>query len=616
MEVAVAPQVVGRYAIYGKIASGGMASVHFGRLLGGAGFSRTVAIKRLHPHLAEDPEFLSTMIDEARLAARIHHPNVVPTLDVVSSDGELLLVMEYVRGEALSRLIKIESARGRVMPLPITSAIVLGALHGLHAAHEATSDQGAALGIVHRDVSPQNILVGVDGLARVIDFGIAKAAGRLQMTREGTVKGKIAYMAPEQLGGAEVTRSADVYAMGVVLWESLTGRRLFQADSDAALAVKVVNGAKEPPSTYTRVPPSLDALVMRALARAPDRRFATAREMAELLTRIVPPALPTDVGEWCSDAAKELLEKRGLVLSEIESSSGVAPVLPNPAPSTPDPAGQPNRIPTSASKRSELGTRIERSPTATPAPPPPAPESMTLADDAPELLVARRLDGAGASVEPAPKGAPRVNARALLADSPLDDDPATIGSKHSNLSMASYAPPESLPWWSRPQLVGALGGGMVLGLVAAIVVWMAGRPAAPTHTNVASAAVPSASASARPQPAMAQSATAAAVAPSVTPPAATSAPSSTPTKWTTITPAESLPAAAPVTSHPTRGRSHPSMTFEPPSESSPTIPPTPAPAPEPPPRPAPAAAPAPNCNPSFTIDLDGSKHFKPECFPK
>ena len=225
MGTLASPQSIGRYGIYGKIASGGMASVHFGRLLGAVGFSRTVAIKRLHPHLAEDPEFLATMIDEARMAARIHHPNVVPTLDVVSADGELLVVMEYVRGESLSRLLRAEVGSGRRVPLPIASAIVIGALHGLHAAHEATSDRGTPLGIVHRDVSPQNLLVGIDGLARVIDFGVAKAAGRLQTTRDGVLKGKMAYMAPEQLAGREAPRAADVYGMGVVLWETLAGTR-------------------------------------------------------------------------------------------------------------------------------------------------------------------------------------------------------------------------------------------------------------------------------------------------------------------------------------------------------------------------------------------------------
>ncbi len=322
-------QVIGRYTIYGKIASGGMATVHFGRLLGGAGFSRTVAIKRLHPHLAEEAEFLSTMIDEARLAARIHHPNVVPTFDVVTADGELLLVMEYVRGESLARLLKTEVARGGRMSLPIASAITIGALHGLHAAHVATSDQGAPLGIVHRDVSPQNILVGVDGMARVIDFGVAKAAGRLQTTQEGIVKGKIAYMAPEQLAASVALRTADVYAIGVVLWEMLAGRRLFHADNDVELVRTVLAGAKDPPSRHApNLPAGLDALVMKALAPDPTARFATALEMAERLLRVVPPAFPTAVGAWCEQAARAPLAKRWALLAEIESRSGVAPVRP------------------------------------------------------------------------------------------------------------------------------------------------------------------------------------------------------------------------------------------------------------------------------------------------
>jgi eukaryotic-like serine/threonine-protein kinase len=316
-------QIVGRYGIYGKIASGGMASVHFGRLLGAAGFSRTVAIKRLHAHLAEDPDFLATMIDEARLAARIHHPNVLPTLDVVAAEGELLVVMEYVRGESLARLLRSEIGRARRVPLHIVSAIVIGALHGLHAAHEATSDRGEPLGIVHRDVSPQNILVGIDGMARVIDFGVAKAAGRLQTTREGVVKGKMAYMAPEQLGGRETTRAVDVYGMGVVLWEMLASKRLFPGDSEGAVFGQVLAGAKDPPSHHAPdLPAALDALVLKALAPNPEDRFVSAMEMAELLLRVVPPAFPTDVGEWVREVAQEALAKRGVALAEIESSSG------------------------------------------------------------------------------------------------------------------------------------------------------------------------------------------------------------------------------------------------------------------------------------------------------
>ncbi|HEX4514731.1 MAG TPA: serine/threonine-protein kinase, partial [Polyangiaceae bacterium] len=221
---------LGRYTLFDVIASGGMASVHFGRMIGPAGFARTVAIKRLHPHLAHDAEFATMFLDEARLAARIQHPNVVQTLDVVSHDNELLLVMEYVRGETLSRLLTAARKRKVAIPQRIVSAILIGVLHGLHAAHDAKSEQGMPLEIVHRDVSPQNVLVGADGVVRVVDFGVAKAASRAHSTRDGQIKGKLQYMAPEQLKREGVDRRADVYAVGVMLWECLAARKLFVAD--------------------------------------------------------------------------------------------------------------------------------------------------------------------------------------------------------------------------------------------------------------------------------------------------------------------------------------------------------------------------------------------------
>ena len=362
------PQVIGRYEIHGKIASGGMASVHFGRLLGGAGFARTVAIKRLHPHLAEDPAFCASIIDEARLAARIHHPNVVPTLDVVSHEGELLLVMEYVRGESLAQAMTAVAARGERIPLPIVSAVAVGALSGLHAAHEATSDGGSPLNIVHRDVSPQNVLIGVDGLARVIDFGVAKAAGRVQTTREGVVKGKFAYMAPEQLAARRLTRTADVYAMGVVLWEMLTCRRLFDGADEAELMGSLMAGAKDPPSAHAPgLPPALDALVMKALAPVSAARYPTARAMAEELASLVPPALPADVGAWCAEVAQESLAKRAAAVAEIESSgSSSAPLARSGAGRSdavsvkdkPEPAGDDEVAPTIASQPASLSPRV------------------------------------------------------------------------------------------------------------------------------------------------------------------------------------------------------------------------------------------------------------------
>jgi serine/threonine-protein kinase len=314
-------RVVGRYALYGEIAAGGMATVHFGRLLGPVGFSRTVAIKRLHPQFAKDPEFVSMFLDEARLAARIRHPNVVPTLDVVATQGELFLVMDYVQGESLSRLIRAARERHQRIPVRYVATIITGALHGLHAAHEAKNERGEPLRIVHRDISPQNVLVGSDGVSRVLDFGVAKAAGRMQTTREGQLKGKLAYMAPEQIGG-EVTRQTDVYAAAIVLWEALTAQRLFTGDNEGQILSKVLSGEHMPPSAIApELPPELDAVVLRGLAKQPAHRWATAREFAIALERCLGIASSTEVGEWVESMAHGALTKRAEKIAEIESSS-------------------------------------------------------------------------------------------------------------------------------------------------------------------------------------------------------------------------------------------------------------------------------------------------------
>jgi serine/threonine-protein kinase len=322
-------RILGRYALYEEIAAGGMATVHFGRLIGPVGFSRTVAIKRLHPQYAKDPEFVSMFLDEARLAARIRHPNVVPTLDVVAVEGELFLVMEYVEGESLARVISACRRAGDRLPVSHAVAILSGALYGLHAAHEATSERGEPLELVHRDMSPQNVLVGVDGVPRVLDFGVAKAAGRLQTTREGQLKGKIAYMAPEQLQGGKVDRRVDVFAAGVVLWEALTGLRLFRGETDVEVFGKVLQGHVPLPSSIVPdIPPGLDAIVLQSLARAPADRFESAHVMARALERSAPLVPSSEIADFVARIAAGSLAARAQKVALIEESSEVS----NPAP--------------------------------------------------------------------------------------------------------------------------------------------------------------------------------------------------------------------------------------------------------------------------------------------
>jgi len=314
--------MVGRYALVGEIASGGMATVYFGRLLGPVGFSRTVAIKRLHPQFSKDPEFVAMLLDEARLATRIQHPNVVGTLDVVALEGELLLVLDYVHGESLARLLRRVRAAGRPVPLRVLTAVASGILHGLHAAHEARSEAGEPLGIVHRDVSPQNVLVGVDGMARVLDFGIAKAAGRVQQTREGQLKGKLAYMSPEQVRGAPLDRRSDIYSASIMIWEAIAGRQLFAGDSEGVVFAQVSLGARRRPSELVPdLPKALDDIVMRGLAREPDDRYATAWDMAVAIEEAFGLASPRQVGEWVAEVAGELLVTRSAQVKEVESLS-------------------------------------------------------------------------------------------------------------------------------------------------------------------------------------------------------------------------------------------------------------------------------------------------------
>jgi serine/threonine-protein kinase len=296
-----------------------MATVHIGRLFASGGFARRVAIKRLHPHLAGDPEIAAGFAEEARLSSRVAHVNVANILDVVSTGAELLLVMDYVHGDSLARLLAMSRQSGRPAPIAIIVRVLADALHGLHAAHEATAEDGTPLRLVHRDVSPQNILVGTDGAARVVDFGIAKTIASAHSTGDGQVKGKMPYLAPEQLLRRAIDRRTDVYAAGVTLWEALAGKRLFIADDEPTLFSKILEApVQEPSRVDPRVPRELDAVVMRALDRDPDRRFATAREMAVALEAMPTLALASAVAEWVTDVARDSLARRTAIIADME----------------------------------------------------------------------------------------------------------------------------------------------------------------------------------------------------------------------------------------------------------------------------------------------------------
>lgn len=312
---------IGRYALFEQFATGGMATVHFGRLDGAGGFSRVVAIKRLLPHLLANSEFTEMLLNEARLAARVRHPNVVATLDVVASKGDVLLVLDYVEGEALSTLCRAQAKEKRdLISVPIAVGIMQDVLHGLLAIHEATDEKGRALDLVHRDISPPNVLVGVDGVARVLDFGIAKALQHLDDSVTGRRMGKMGYMSPEQIRGERLTQRSDIFSTGIVFWELLAMRRLFPADQPEERMESILRGNYPRPSSLRPdVSPELDAVVMKALELSPEARFATIREFSAALEPAARVATRREIGDWVSELAHGALADRTRMVARLEN---------------------------------------------------------------------------------------------------------------------------------------------------------------------------------------------------------------------------------------------------------------------------------------------------------
>jgi serine/threonine-protein kinase len=307
-----------------------MATLYVGRKVGAGGFERLVGIKRVHPHLLTNLDFHDMFRDEARVCSVIRHPNVVSLLDVVDADGELFLVLDYVESLSLSELARAASQAQRPLAPAVVSRILVDALAGLHAAHEAVDLRGARLDVIHRDVSPPNIIVGVDGTSRLIDFGIAKAASRVSVTNSNVLKGKLRYMSPEQIQQKPLDRRSDIFAAGVVLFEMLTGRRLLGGEDEGDIALGVLLGAFPAPSSIVPdLPPGLDEVVAKALARDREERFQLASDLQEALERVLPPASPREVGRVVEELGVEVIAARREALRNALDAQAAGTSMPN-----------------------------------------------------------------------------------------------------------------------------------------------------------------------------------------------------------------------------------------------------------------------------------------------
>ena len=275
------------YEIIGKLATGGMAELFLARAPNTSGRpGPVVVLKRILPHLTEDPEFIRMFRDEAYLAATLRHPNIVQVLDIGKRGEDYFFTMEYVHGENLRAILRSAQKRGESIPLTHILTIALGITAALHHAHEQTDEQGRPLQIVHRDVSPTNVLVAYDGSVKIVDFGIAKAAAGTHVTQAGMLKGKASYMSPEQCRAGQVDRRSDVFAIGILLFEMTTLTRLFKGDNELAILHQVLSGAVDPPSQRRPgYPPELERIILRALANDPANRYATAEELQRDLMR-------------------------------------------------------------------------------------------------------------------------------------------------------------------------------------------------------------------------------------------------------------------------------------------------------------------------------------------
>ncbi len=411
--------LLGNYELLAELASGGMATVYAAKQHGAAGFERLVVVKRVHRHLLRDPSFYDMFRDEARVASLIRHPNVVSVADVVEGEGELFLVMDYVESAALSTLWRAAAERGERLPPAVAVRIVADTLAGLHAAHEVVDLRGEPLHVVHRDVSPQNIIVGIDGVSRLLDFGIAKAAHRIAETQSGGLKGKLAYMAPEGIRGESVDRRADLFAAGVVLHEALTGQRLFEGENELDTLRRVSEAHFVPPSVAVPgLPRALDGVIARALTPLPSQRFPTAAAFLEALEAALHPAHVREVRECLERMCGARLSTRRAELRALMDGSA-EPRVSRLSGMTPAPLSQEGSV------RTAVVTDRHASPTSPSGAPAPRKGSRALVGS---IMAGALLTGV---------------AVALLLSS-ASEPPAEVPKPAASLPVSSPVPPPSL----------------------------------------------------------------------------------------------------------------------------------------------------------------------------
>ncbi len=327
-------ETVGRYELLIELAKGGMAELYLGRLHGVGGFTKLVAIKRILPHLAEDKLFVEMFLNEGRIAAHLSHPNVCAVHELGESDGNLFLAMEYLDGVSWDALIKNQprTPPGNEITLRLVAGVIAQACEGLHYAHELRDHDGTPTPVVHRDVSPQNLFVTVDGACKVLDFGVSKMLKDGPRTRTGVLKGKLPYMSPEQIQGETVDSRSDVFALGVVVWEALTGTSLFDRDTDF-LIWKAITEAPIPPLAQYGYPPEIDAVLGHALARDKEQRFRSARAFGEALRHAVglvggaydPDEIATALKAACGERITKRSQQVAAVVTQRRSNPALSP---------------------------------------------------------------------------------------------------------------------------------------------------------------------------------------------------------------------------------------------------------------------------------------------------